>query len=173
MILLGIGANLPSPRHGPPRATCEAALAALECDQVAVVRHSRWFHTAPVPPSDQPWYVNGVAAVETALAPAELLALLKGLERQFGRVSAVRDAPRVLDLDLLAYGDLVQREDPILPHPRMSRRAFVLLPLADVAPGWRHPELGKTVETLIGDLHPGQVARPFDDTDDPPAPASA
>lgn len=170
MILLGIGANLPSPRHGPPRATCEAALAALECGQVAIVRRSRWFHAAPVPPSDQPWYVNGVAAAETALPPVDLLALLKGVERQFGRVHAVRDAPRVLDLDLIAYGDLVRWEEPVLPHPRMSGRAFVLLPLAEVAPGWRHPVLGKTVEALIEDLHPGQVVRPLGDEDGSPAP---
>lgn len=172
MIFLGIGANLPSPRHGPPRATCEAALAALEREQVAILKRSRWFHTAPVPPSDQPWYVNGVAAVETTVPPADLLALLKGVERQFGRVRAVRDAPRVLDLDLIAYGDLVRREEPVLPHPRMSGRAFVLLPLAEVAPGWRHPVLGETVEALIEALHPGQVARPFGDYDDRPATAS-
>lgn len=169
MILLGIGANLSSPSHGPPRATCEAALSALDCEKVSISRRSRWYHTAPVPPSDQPWYVNGVAMVETALPPVDLLALLQGVERQFGRVRTVRDAPRVLDLDLLAYGDLVRRAEPVLPHPRMSDRAFVLLPLAEVAPGWRHPVLGRTVEALIQDLHPGQAARPLGDEDGTPA----
>ncbi len=170
MILLGIGANLPSPRHGPPRATCEAALAALDGSGIAVGRRSRWYRTAPVPASAQPWYVNAVAALETGLAPDALLHTLLGLEYRFGRVRGGPNAGRVLDLDLLAHGDLVRREAPVLPHPRMAQRAFVLLPLAEVAPGWRHPVSGESVEALIARLPPGQVAIPFDDSEGGPAP---
>jgi len=152
MILLGIGANLSSPSHGSPLATCKAAVEALNCENVAIVKCSGWYRTAPVPPSDQPWYVNGVAVVETPLSPGDLLTFLQGLEHRFGRVRTIRDAPRMLDLDLLAYGDLIRQERPILPHPRMRNRGFVLVPLGEVAPGWHHPVLGKTVEILIDEL---------------------
>ncbi|MBF0248606.1 MAG: 2-amino-4-hydroxy-6-hydroxymethyldihydropteridine diphosphokinase, partial [Alphaproteobacteria bacterium] len=87
MILIGIGANLPSPRFGQPRGTCDAAVEALAAlDGVRVATRSRWFESAPVPISDQPWYVNGVCAVETRLSPDRLLAVLHGIEEDFGRV---------------------------------------------------------------------------------------
>jgi 2-amino-4-hydroxy-6-hydroxymethyldihydropteridine diphosphokinase len=159
MILIGLGANLGSPRFGPPRATLEAALAALAARGLAVAARSPWYRSAPVPASDQPWFVNGVAAVTTLLAPAPLLDLLLGLEAEFGRLRTERNAPRLLDLDLLAYGDRVSPpgEVPILPHPRLHERAFVLLPLRDLAPAWRHPRLGRTVDELIAALPPEQA----------------
>jgi 2-amino-4-hydroxy-6-hydroxymethyldihydropteridine diphosphokinase len=163
-ILIGIGANLPS-GTGSPRATCEAALAALEAAGVRVVRRSRWYESAPVPASAQPWYVNGVAAVETGLDPAALLALLHRIEDRFGRERAERNAARVLDLDLLAYGRRVSDgpAPPLLPHPRLAERAFVLLPLAEVAPDWTDPRDGRGVAALIAALPAAQVARPLVD----------
>jgi 2-amino-4-hydroxy-6-hydroxymethyldihydropteridine diphosphokinase len=160
MILLGLGANLPSTTHGQPEATLAAALAALAAEGVAVDRLSPWYRSAPVPAGDQPWYVNGVAAVTTRLAPAALLELLHRVERRFGRVRRDRNEPRVLDLDLLDYHGMVQQEgvQPVLPHPRLHERAFVLLPLRDVAPHWRHPTLSRTVEELAAALPPGQQA---------------
>lgn len=160
-ILVALGANLPSERFGGPRETLEAALAELERRGVHVLRRSRWYETAPVPVSDQPWYVNGMAAVETGLGPEALLAVLHAIEAEFGRVRAERNAPRVVDLDLVAYGELVRPgpEAPILPHPRAAERAFVLLPLAEVAPGWRHPGRGETVEALIARLPRDQRIR--------------
>jgi len=158
MILLGLGANLPSASYGQPEATLAAALAALAADGVAVQRLSPWYRSAPVPAADdQPWYINGVAAVTTRLAPAQLLALLHRVEQRFGRVRRRRNEPRVLDLDLLDYDGLVQPEGgAVLPHPRLHERGFVLLPLRDVAPGWRHPTLGRGVDELIAALPPGQ-----------------
>jgi 2-amino-4-hydroxy-6-hydroxymethyldihydropteridine diphosphokinase len=158
MILLGLGANLPSATHGQPEATLAAALVALAAEGVTVERLSPWYRSAPVPARDgQPWYVNGVAAVATRLAPAELLALLHRVERRFGRVRRERNEPRVLDLDLLDYDGLVQESGPaVLPHPRLHERAFVLLPLQDVAPGWRHPILGRNAAELMATLPPGQ-----------------
>jgi 2-amino-4-hydroxy-6-hydroxymethyldihydropteridine diphosphokinase len=161
VILIGIGANLPS-AHGAPRATCEAALAELARRGVAVLRVSRWYETAPVPASDQPWFVNAVAEVETALAPQALLAVLHEVERLFGRERTVPNAARTLDLDLIAYHDRVI-DDPGLrvPHPRLAERVFVLLPLADIAPGWRHPVTGVRVAELIARLPEGQDIRPI------------
>ena len=161
MILLGLGANLPSTTHGQPEATLAAALAELAAEGVAIGRLSPWYRSAPVPAGDQPWYINGVAAVTTRLAPAELLQLLHRVERRFGRVRRDRNEPRVLDLDLLDYDGLVQPQEgmqPVLPHPRLHERAFVLLPLRDVAPHWRHPALGRTVDELVAALPPGQRA---------------
>lgn len=161
MILVALGANLPS-RFGPPQATLEAALARLEGAGVRVLARSPWYLTAPVPASDQPDYVNGVARVETALDAAALLAELHAVEAEFGRVRTVANAARAIDLDLIAYGDDVRTEAPVLPHPRMHERAFVLLPLADVAPGWVHPVLGRSVADLIAALPPGQGIRAAD-----------
>ena len=105
MILIALGANLPS-RAGSPRETCEAALAALEAAGVRIEARSRWYASPPDPPSDQPWYVNGVVKVATDLEPGPLLDRLHRIERDFGRGSraeTVRNAARPLDLDLIDY----------------------------------------------------------------------
>ena len=161
-IFIGLGANLPGP-DGPPRATLAAALVALERAGLRVVRRSRWYESAPVPMSDQPWYVNGVVEVEADLDPVSLLALLHQIEAAFGRTRTVRNEARPLDLDLLAYGDrvLTAEPGPLSPHPRLHERGFVLLPLAELAPDWRHPALGEGIQTLIGRLPKGQITRPI------------
>lgn len=160
LILVAIGANLPS-RFGPPAAACEAALRALEERGMVLVRRSRWWESAPVPLSDQPWYVNGVVAVETALSPAALLAELHAVEDVMGRVRTVRNAARVIDLDLLAYGQEVLDGNLVVPHPRLAERAFVVLPLAEVAADWRHPVTGASVREMAAALPPGQAIRPM------------
>ncbi|HSR71316.1 MAG TPA: 2-amino-4-hydroxy-6-hydroxymethyldihydropteridine diphosphokinase [Kiloniellales bacterium] len=164
MIFIGLGANLPSPRHGPPRATLEAALSALEARGLGIRRRSRWYRSAPQPPSDQPWFVNGVAELAPGPEPAEILALLHRVEADFGRVRRERNEARLLDLDLLAYDERVSGpgEQPELPHPRMAERGFVLVPLAELAPGWRHPQSGLTVEALIGSLPPESLPEPLE-----------
>ncbi len=166
MILVGIGANLPSPRFGSPLATCEAAVAAMAQHGIGIAAQSRWFRSAPVPMSDQPWYVNGIVRVETSLDPVALLGVLNRIEADFGRVRGERNAPRVLDLDLIAYDDLVTdgRQTPVLPHPRMHERAFVLLPLADVAPEWRHPVSGRSVSWLLSEVSAEQITEPVEST---------
>ncbi len=165
MILIGVGANLPSPPHGSPRATCGAALAALAGAGLSIARRSQWYKSAPQPVSDQPWFVNAVVRVQTALDPKDLLDLLLKTEESFGRRRGELNAPRILDLDLLAYGEMVSDKEqpdaagaraPDVPHPRMHERLFVLLPLRDVAPGWRHPVSGMSVEDLIQALPEGQ-----------------
>ncbi|HZB89959.1 MAG TPA: 2-amino-4-hydroxy-6-hydroxymethyldihydropteridine diphosphokinase [Stellaceae bacterium] len=157
MILIGLGANLPS-AWGPPEKTLEAALAALGDAGIGVERRSRWYRSAPWPPGEQPWYVNAVASLATGLDPGALLAELHRLEARFGRTRRHRNEPRVLDLDLLDYDGRVQEEAPVLPHPRLHERAFVLLPLAEIAPDWRHPLSGAGVWELVARLPPGHGA---------------
>lgn len=162
LILIGIGANLNSPEFGSPRDTCNAAVRELETAGVAIVRRSSWFKSAPVPVSDQPWFINGVVAIETSLTPSKLLTVLQATEDRFGRVRTAKNAARTLDLDLLAYGELIVGwndegdTDLVMPHPRMNERAFVLLPLQEIAPNWRHPVLNVSLEKMIAGLDPGQ-----------------
>lgn len=149
MILIGLGANLPSPAHGSPRQTLEAALAALETGGISIAARSRWYATAPVPASDQPEFVNLVVALETELDPGALLTRLHAVEESFGRVRAERNAARVLDIDLLDYNGRVDTKWPVLPHPRMDQRAFVLVPLRDIVPAWRHPVTARALSELL------------------------
>ena len=169
MILLGLGGNLPSAQFGAPRATLEAALGALVEAGVGVPRRSRWYCSAPVPDNGQPHYVNGVARLATTMPPADLLALLLDIERGFGRTRTQRWAPRILDLDLLAYHahanwGAAPTAPPIVPHPRLHERAFVLVPLAEVAPDWRHSVLGGTATEMLAALPPGQFVAALEGT---------
>jgi 2-amino-4-hydroxy-6-hydroxymethyldihydropteridine diphosphokinase len=127
---------------------------------------SRWYQSAPVPVSDQPWFVNGVICAETELSPAEVLAQLHRIEAELGRQRGERNAARAVDLDILAFGNLILEgpEPPIVPHPRLAERAFVLLPLAEIAPDWRHPVTGTGISDLIAALPRDQVTRPLQDS---------
>src|SRR5579885_2842010 len=140
MVLIGIGGNLAAPGFASPLATLTAAVAELPRFDVHIVKLSHWYETEPVPRSDQPWYVNAVAVVETGLSASELLAALIRLEASFERRRTVPNAARTLDLDLLDYrGQRHETPRLILPHPRLAQRRFVLAPLAEIAPNWRHP----------------------------------
>lgn len=159
---IGLGANLQHPVYGAPRTTLEAAIAALRASGLEIVARSAWYESAPVPIADQPWYVNGVAAVHTDLDAAELLAILHRVEAAFGRVRSVVNAPRVVDLDLLDHGGEIRSEAEgslVLPHPRMHERGFVLLPLLEIAPDWRHPVNGRGIDELVAALPADQVTR--------------
>ena len=168
MILIGIGSNLAARGYRSPQDTAAAAVLQMPMIGVAVVRLSRWYRSEPVPPSDQPWYVNAVAAVVTELDPAALLAAMIALEARFGRRRGLPNAARTLDLDLLDY-NAAQCETPalVLPHPRLHERRFVLAPLVEVAPHWRHPQLGLSAQELLRRLPPGQPVHPFGDKDTP------
>ena len=158
--LIGIGANLPAPDGASPLATCQRACAGLAESLGRLGARSPWYLSAPVPPSDQPWFINGVAVLDTDLGAQAVLAALHGLERSAGRRRRKRWEARVLDLDLLAYGDQVIEDAGglELPHPRLSERLFVLVPLADVAPRWRHPRsrlgIGALLAARAGDRRP-------------------
>ena len=151
MIIVALGANLPSPA-GQPAETLRAALRALAREGAAPISISRFYKTPAWPDPSDPPFVNAVARLETKVAPADLLALLHRIEREFGRERDVRNAPRTLDLDLIDYDGCVEEGPPALPHPRMLSRAFVLVPLADVAPDWRHSVTGQSVAEAIAAL---------------------
>lgn len=168
MILIALGANLPSLTYGRPLSTLAAALELLDEHRVRVIRRSRWYETAPVPMSDQPWYVNGVAEVTSDLLPAALLLALHAVERRLGRMREAVNAARVIDLDLLDYGGRIETDWPVLPHPRLHERAFVLRPLRDIAPDWRHPVSGLGVDAMLARLGPEQLTRPLADDDGQP-----
>lgn len=163
MILIALGSNLAHPQIGPPAAVLDAALDEMLAVGIRVVRVSRYYASAPVPASDQPWFVNAAAEIESALPPADLLARLHEIEAAFGRRRGEANAARSLDLDLLAYGDEIAAtgEAVQLPHPRLAERAFVLLPLHDLVPDWRHPVSGRTVREMLAELPEDQEIQPL------------
>ncbi|UFN51400.1 2-amino-4-hydroxy-6-hydroxymethyldihydropteridine diphosphokinase [Roseomonas sp. OT10] len=150
--LIALGANLPAPDGAPPIETCRRAAAALDglCG-LPLRALSGWWETPADPPDPRsPPYVNGVARLAGLADPAALLAGLQALEQGAGRLRPYRNAPRSLDLDLIAVGGVVRdAPDPVLPHPRAHLRPFVLVPLAEVAPLWVHPGLGRGVADLL------------------------
>ena len=164
MILIGIGSNLASREYASPAETAAAGLAALPSIGVDVVARSGWYLSEPVPVSTQPWFVNAVAAVATALEPAALLERLLAVEARFGRERGAPNAKRTLDLDLLDYdARRLETRALVLPHPRLHLRRFVLAPLSELAPDWRHPVLGLTAAALLAGLPAGQPVRPMGD----------
>jgi 2-amino-4-hydroxy-6-hydroxymethyldihydropteridine diphosphokinase len=163
-IAVALGANLPGPDGQTALATCRAAASAVAAiPGLRLLAVSRWYRTAPipapVPPATQPDYINGVALLAGDTMPQMLMATLFDIERRFGRRRGAANAARSLDLDIIAMDDVVRdAPDPILPHPRAHLRAFVLLPLAEVRPGWVHPRLGQPIAALIAALPPQDAA---------------
>jgi len=163
MILVAIGANLPGPGGETPLSTCRAAVSEIAAlPGLRLVAISRWYETGPVPRSDQPNYVNGVARFERVadvpVTPVGLLTSLHAIENRFGRERAEINAARTLDLDLIDMDGLVRdAPDPILPHPRAHQRAFVLRPLLDVAPTWVHPASGRSGTALLQEVDQSEI----------------
>ncbi len=156
MILIAVGANLPPPGGTSPIEGCIAAVEAVrQIAGINFVALSAWYRTAPVPRTPQPDYCNGVMRLDGEIAPLALLAALQGIEADFGRVRSFTGAPRVVDLDIIDLNGAIRATPPpILPHPRAHLRAFVLRPIMDVAPSWRHPTLRRGVSTLLSELPP-------------------
>jgi len=144
---VGLGANL-----GEPRQQLEEALVAMGgLPRTRIAARSSFYRSAPVGYGAQPDFVNAVAALDTALTPGELLEGLQGIERRHGRERSFPNAPRTLDLDLLLYGEeTIARPGLTVPHPRMHERAFVLKPLAEIAPEAEIPGKGKVRSLLPG-----------------------
>ena len=148
MILIALGGNVASPA-GPPADTLKRALARLEELGVKILSVSSFYETPAWPDPSDPPFVNAVAAVSSDLQPVELLDLLHGVETEFGRMRSAPNAPRTLDIDLLDHSGRLASGAVNLPHPRLTQRSFVLVPLAQVAPGWRHPVSGQGAAELL------------------------
>lgn len=150
-IIVAIGSNLSDAVGHGPRLICRAAVEALcGLPGLRLVSVSRWYQSPAWPPSDQPAYINGAVLLTGAADPAWLLGELHAIEARAGRHRSVANAARPLDLDIIDMGGMVRvSPDPILPHPRAHQRKFVLRPIADILPDWRHPVLGESVTDLL------------------------
>lgn len=156
-VYLGLGSNL-----GDRARHLREAVRALEREGVRVRVVSPYYETEPWGMTDQPRFLNAACLGRTALGPAELLASLKRIEREMGRVETVRYGPRPIDIDILLYGDVVLcTEDLVIPHPGMLERATVLVPLADIAPDVRHPVTGRTIAEHLRELAAVEGVAPY------------
>jgi 2-amino-4-hydroxy-6-hydroxymethyldihydropteridine diphosphokinase len=139
----------------------EAALAQFPQAGLPVLAKSRWWRSVAWPDPKGHEYRNGVAIVEANGPPQAVLEALFAIERAFGRIRGAPNAPRTLDLDLIAHGrEIIDRPGLILPHPRAHERLFVMGPLAEIAPAWHHPVTGKTAAELARDATVGRDATP-------------
>jgi 2-amino-4-hydroxy-6-hydroxymethyldihydropteridine diphosphokinase len=146
---IGMGANM-----GEPTGACRDALKSLaEVSGVTLLRSSALYRTEPVGPQDQAWFINAVAEIRTTLSPDLLLIALKDIERRMGRSEGVRWGPRLIDLDLLLYGQRVFRNAGLqIPHPELHLRRFVLVPLCELASYVIHPAFGVSICGLLDRL---------------------
>ena len=153
---IAMGANLKSDLNLTLKENLEIALNMFQGYDLNILKVSNWYKTQPIPISNQPWFINAVIKISTKKSPKELLETLQTIEKLFGRKRNILNGPRTLDLDIIDYNGLIENNDPILPHPRMHIRKFVLIPLQDIEPNWVHPIMNKKIEFLIKKQKDGQ-----------------
>lgn len=150
IVYIGIGSNL-----GSREENCIRSVWLLRDSGLIINKESSLYETEPWGVTDQPYFINMAVGAETSLEPEELLEALKAIERQMGRKDAGKWGPRIIDLDILLYDDLVIRTPELcIPHPLMHMREFVLRPLSEIAPDVLHPLLRKTISTLMSEIKP-------------------
>ncbi len=165
---IGVGSNM-----GDALDHCRRAIRAIGVDsRSGLLQCSPFYRTEPVGMKDQDWFINAVVAAETSLSPHEFLDFLLGIERRMGRERKERWGPRVIDLDILLFGDEVLDEGGLqTPHPRLHERRFVLIPLRDIAPRLEHPVLHKTIAAILAELEIAEKVLPVLETGQSPCPA--
>jgi 2-amino-4-hydroxy-6-hydroxymethyldihydropteridine diphosphokinase len=155
-VYLSLGSNI-----GDREANLRAAIAGISAAGIQVLRESPVYETQPVGFASQRWFLNMVVESQTALFPMQLLTRTDRIEHALGRVRTVPNGPRIIDIDILLYGNaVVQTARLVIPHARMHERRFVLAPLADLEPRLRHPLLRQTILELL-EAAPPQVVRPY------------
>jgi 2-amino-4-hydroxy-6-hydroxymethyldihydropteridine diphosphokinase len=160
---IGIGSNV-----GNPAEACREAVGKVsESPGIRLIRCSSYYRTEPVGHKDQDWFINAVAEVRTHLSPRRLLEALKEIERQMGRTAGTKWGPRIIDLDLLLYGlEIHQEEGMVIPHPELHRRAFVLVPLCEIASYVIHPAFGVSMRGLMHRLKDPAKVEPTTDEEE-------
>ncbi len=144
-VYIAIGSNL-----GDKLSNCKKGIELLEKSGVSILACSHFYKTEPVDYADQDWFINAAIKAQTDLAPLALLKALKSIEKDAGRVETVRFGPRVLDMDIIFYDNLITEQAGLsIPHPRMHKRGFVLTPICDIAPELVHPVLKQTMTELL------------------------
>ena len=157
-VYLSLGSNL-----GDREKNLRTAIAALADAKARVIRVSSFYETEPVDLREQPWFLNCAVQAETELPPLELLRALRAIESQMGSKKLVPKGPRLIDLDILLYGDeIIDTPELQVPHPRMLMRRFVLMPLAEIAPNFKHGSWKGTVSRLLKNLPDPSVVRKFE-----------
>ena len=152
---LALGSNI-----GDREANLRTAVNLLESDEIRILRRSSLYETAPQEMLDQPWFLNAAVEIETSLFPLQLLARVRGTEREMGRRRVTPKGPRNIDIDILFYARTVMATAELeVPHPRIAQRRFVLEPLAEIAPEFRHPVNGKTAIEMLDALEPQGIRR--------------
>jgi len=156
MKLIALGSNITGP-WGSPAETLDRAVEEIAANGVKVLARSSWIETKPYGISDQPGFINGAIEIKTKFPPEELLAMLHGIEIAAGRKRREKWGPRTLDLDIIAYDDVVMNGadnslNLTLPHNDLHNRSFVLLPVQELNPSWQHPVSGKTVTQMLDEL---------------------
>lgn len=149
MAYIGIGSNL-----GSAITNCRQAIALLnEHPKIKVISRSSFYETEPVGPQDQNWFINAVVEIKTDLEPLSLLDALLAIEVEMGRIREEKWGPRIIDLDILLYGNLTLNNSRLeIPHPEMIYRRFVLAPLAELTPNSIHPTVKKSIQQLLSEL---------------------
>ena len=150
MIIIAIGSNLISSKYRSSIDACEASIDMMLEHEIALVDKSSWYESEPIPVSSQPNFINGAILINTILKSHELLTKLQAIETQMGRIRSNKNANRIIDLDIISYNDEITETNLLtLPHPRAADRAFVLLPIFELVPEWRHPLTKKSINTML------------------------